>query len=594
MFKIKKQLSCFLLFFILVLFNTLSLSAPLPADEAFALTAQRLNDSTIQAKWNIAEGYHLYKKEISISLNSDNGTVLGQITLPKGIPEHSDVLGDYDIYKNNLTVDIPVMRWGKGNTDIAFNYQGCKESSVCYPPASKIISIPAPALQSSDFITSPTLLSTHSLLKSGNIWLIVASFFVFGIFLSLTPCVLPMIPILVGIIMGHKEIKTLKAFTLSLFYVLGMAVTYTVAGIVTAMIGNSVHSILQNFWVILACSVIFVLLSLSLFGLYELQLPSPVMNKLTKASQKTKKGSYIGVFLMGAISSLIVSPCVSAPLAGALIYIASTGNIFLGGSALFSLSLGMGILLIIAGVTGGKLFLKTGMWMVAIRNFLGVLMLAMAIWLIARVIPIFVTNALWSILLIGVGYYAGALEPHKADSALIRFRKFTAFIIMLSGTLLAVLTLIGHVSPIRLIEPTSSQNSAAPSYDSPFNVVTTAEELQKFIDLAIQEQKPLLIDYYAQWCTSCKEMEETTFKNPDVRQALKSFVAIKADITKNDAESTKLMAKYKVFAPPYFVFLDNKGKEISHAAIAGEVSADYLLKQMNTITSLHTKKTTEK
>lgn len=584
MIKAKNIFLFTLLFSSIVLFNLSA--APLPVDEAFRLTAQRLNDSTIQAQWDIAEGYHLYKSEISISLDNNNGIILGQIILPKGIPEHSQVLGNYDVYKNKLTIDIPVIKWGKSNADIAFNYQGCKDSSVCYPPVTKVFSIAPPPETSFDSISTPTLSSSQQLLKSGNILLILASFFVFGIFLSLTPCVLPMIPILVGIIMGQKEIKTFKAFTLSLFYVLGVAVTYTLAGIITAMLGNSVQSILQNFWVILACSLIFVLLSLSLFGVYELQLPSSIMNKLNKASQKTKKGSYIGVFLMGAISSLIVSPCVSAPLAGALIYIASTGNIFLGGSALFFLSLGMGVLLIIAGITGGKLFLKAGMWMIAIRYFLGILMLAMAIWLVSRVISTSVTNILWSLLLIGVGYYAGAFEPHKGNSAWLRFRKFIAFLILLSGVAFAVKTAIGHISLIRPIGTASSQSSVTTSEDSLFNVVTNIDELQKFIDKAIKEKKPVFIDYYADWCTACKEMDGTTFKNPDVRHALKSFVAIRADITKNDAESVKLRAKYKVFAPPYFVFLDNKGNQLTDASIAGEVKPDELLSQMNIITSL--------
>lgn len=571
---------------ILLLGNSL-LAASLPADEAFKLTAQRMNDSTIQAQWDIADGYHLYKNVISISLDSSNGTLLGQIILPKGIPEHSQVLGNYDVYKNKLTIDIPVIKWGKGKTDIVFTYQGCKESSICYPPATKVLSIAPPFKTSLDSISTPTLSSSQQLLKSGNILLILVSFFIFGIFLSLTPCVLPMIPILVGIIMGHKDIKIFKAFMLSLFYVLGVAVTYTSAGVITAMLGNSVQSILQNFWVILACSLIFVLLSLSLFGVYELQLPSSIMNKLNKISRKTKKGSYVGVFLMGAVSSLIVSPCVSAPLAGSLIYIASTGNIFLGGSALFFLSLGMGVLLIIAGVTGGKLFLKTGMWMVTIRNFLGILMLAMSIWLVSRVITEEITNILWSLLLIGVGYYAGAFETHKDDSALLRFKKFIAFLILLSGLALAILTAIDHIGLIRPIKSSSTQYSITTSEDSLFNVVTSVDELQKFIDQAIKEKKPVFIDYYADWCTACKEMDGTTFKNPDVRHALKSFVVIRADITKNDLFSVKLREKYEVFAPPYFVFLDNKGNQIKDAAMAGEIKPDDLLSQINIITSLY-------
>lgn len=588
MIKVKNLIPVLIILFSLLLLNAFIHASPLPVDEAFKLTVQTVSNSTIQAQWDIAEGYHLYKNEISIALANDNGTILGKIAYPKGIPEHSEALGNYDIYKNKLTVDIPVITWGKGNTNIAFNYQGCKDSSICYPPVTKVIAIAPPLNLPKKSILSPTLTSIQSLLKNDNIFLVLASFFVFGIFLSLTPCVLPMIPILTGIIMGQKDIKTAKAFILSVSYVLGVAVTYTIAGIITVMLGSSIQSILQNFWVILGCSLIFVLLSLSLFGLYELKLPSSFVTRLSKASQKTKKGSLLGVFLMGAVSSLIVSPCVSAPLAGTLIYIASTGNIILGGGALFSLALGMGVLLVIAGVTGGKLFLKAGTWMVSIRYFLGVLMLAMAIWLISRVITDSLTNILWSILLIGVGYFAGAFEPRKGDSPWIKFKKFIAFLILLSGIAFGLKTAIGHTSLIKPIESSVPQSSTIPNDGSLFNVVTNTADLQKYIDKAIAESKPVLIDYYADWCASCKEMDATTFKDPDVRYALRLFVLIRADITKNNADSAALKAKYNVFAPPYIIFLNNKGEPVYDASIAGEVSGDDLLVQLGIISSLYT------
>lgn len=502
-----------LFFFLLPLFFLCS--TPLPVDEAFKLSVEGVSNKAIRAQWDIASGYHLYKDGISILPEAGTGTILGTIVYPNGIREHSNVLGDYDVYKDKLVVDIPITKWGDNNTALIFKYQGCGESSSCYSPVSKLFSIPSPATAENNLF-APTLSSAQKLLENGNILIVFVSFFVFGIFLSLTPCVLPMIPILVGIIMGQKEARAFKAFRLSLLYVLGVAVTYTTVGIFTAVLGKSIQAVFQNFWVILLCSLIFVLLSLSLFGLYELRLPSSVMNKLNNASSKMKGGAYIGVFLMGAISSLVISPCVSAPLAGALIYIASTGNIFLGGSALFSLSLGMGVLLVIAGVTGGKLFLKAGSWMVAVRYFLGVLMLVVAVWLLFRVVPPFVTD--------------------------IMFQQITKSDI--------------------------------------FKVITTPEELQKIIAQAIKENKPVMLDYYADWCPSCKEMDGATFTNPDVRKALKSFVAVRVDITKNDANSEALRKKYNVFLPPYIVFLDNKGSEIKKAAIAGEVSPKDLLAQL--------------
>lgn len=579
--KISFVLTSISLFFFPLVFLR---SALLPADEAFKLSVNRLNNNVIRAQWDIVSGYNLYKDEISILLEKSNGTILGTITYPKGVNEHSTVLGDYDVYKNKLIVDIPVVQWGDGNTELTFKYQGCKESSSCYPPVSKIFLISPPPPQKKDSF-APTLFSARKLLEGGNIAIILMSFFVFGIFLSLTPCVLPMIPILIGIIMGQKNVKPFRSFMLSLTYVFGVAVTYTIAGILTGMLGNSIAPVLQNFWVIFSYSLILVLISLSLFGLYELQLPLSVMNKLNNVSRKIKGGTCLGVFLMGAISSLIVSPCVSAPLAGALVYIASTGNFFLGGSALFSLSLGMGVLLVIAGVTGGKLFIKTGSWMIAVRYFLGILMLVVAIWLLSRVIPQFITNILWAILMIGVGLYMGALEPVKENLPWLKFRRFIAFIIMLLGIVVFLsLFLTGRMIPTAKISEGSASTKALSQQKTVqrgiFNVVTTPEELQKFIDQAIREDKPVMIDYYADWCYSCKEMDDTTFANPDVQHALEEFVVIRADITKNDANSEALRKKYNIFLPPRIVFLDNRGNEIKHATIAGEIGPEDMLKQL--------------
>lgn len=587
MIALKKILFIFISVSLLLLPAFYLCSAPLPVDEAFRLSVERVSNSKIRAQWDIAGGYHLYKNEISILLGNSNETILGTITYPKGIREHSNTLGDYDIYRDKVIIDIPVLQWGNGKTEFIFKYQGCKDSSICYPPVSKVFSIVPPPVSESD-LHFPTLYSAQELLEGGNILVILVSFFVFGIFLSLTPCVLPMIPILIGIIMGQKNVTAFKAFMLSMSYVLGVSATYTIAGIMTAMLGNSVQSVFQNFWAILACSLIFVLLSLSLFGLYELHLPSSIMNKLNNVSGKIKGGSYIGTFLMGSISSLMVSPCVSAPLAGALIYIASTGNLLLGGSALFSLSLGMGVLLVIAGITGGNLFLKSGSWMVAIRYFLGILMLVVAIWLLSRIISHVAINILWAVLIIGIGLYMGALEPVKESSAWLKFRKFIAFLTMLLGIAVFFSTFLKwqgiSISNFSTHEETVTNiPSDLTEKNNMFHIVITPEELQKFINQAVKEQKPLIIDFYADWCISCKEIDAETFTNPDVRDMLKSFIAVRADITKSDDNSAALKKKYNVFAPPYIVFLDNKGNEIKQAAIAGEIGPEDLLKQLKKI-----------
>jgi thioredoxin:protein disulfide reductase len=586
-----------------IAFNISTVAAPLSSDQAFNLHVKRVDSNTINANWKIANNFHLYKDKVSISLADENGTVLGKINYPKGIQKENQILGKYKIYEGNLSINIPVKKWGTGNTNLLFKYQGCKGESMCYPPVSKVIAIAPPAnaslsdastISTSSSFSTPSLSSTQSLLKGGNLFLILGSFFIFGLFLSLTPCVLPMIPILVGLVLGQKDIKTYKAFLLSLSYVMGMAITYAIAGIITALLGNSVQAILQNVYVISACSIIFVLLSLSLFGLYELQLPSFLTNRLNNAAGKTKSGSYLGVFIMGIISSLIISPCVSAPLTGTLIYIATTGNMLLGGSALFVLALGMGVLLLIAGTSGGKFLVKAGGWMQVVRYFLGVVMIAFAIWMLGRVIPATWTDLLYGLLLVGIALYMGAIEP-AGESRMKRFVKMIAFFILIVGVAISIQFFLPNMSNSNTI---SKQNTAQigtaqktvkakTDHEPGFTKITTVKELDQLIAKAKKENKPVIIDYYANWCTDCKEMEVTTFKDLNVQQALKSFVAVQADVTSNNAASRALKKRFKVFGPPYFVFLSPDGKMIEQMSIAGMISAKDLIQHLNIVTTVY-------
>ncbi|MCF7889514.1 MAG: protein-disulfide reductase DsbD [Victivallales bacterium] len=571
----------------------------LPVNEAFNLKVKTEGRSSVKAIWDIESGYLLYKDQMNITVAGNSETELGKIKYPEGIKQHSEVLGDYFVYKNKLKLEIPVEKWGQGKTELLFKYQGCKGKKMCYPPVSKIITLPPPASLNldkeekafSEKFPETEMSSAQQILSEGNFFVIIIGFFVFGLFLSLTPCVLPMVPILVGIILGQKDIKTYKAFTLSVVYVLGMAVTYAIAGVITAMLGSSVQAVFQNFWIVLACCILFVLLALSLFGLYELQLPPALMNRLNKASNKAKGGTYAGVFFMGIISSLIVSPCVSAPLAGTLIYIASTGNIVLGATALFSLAVGMGIILIIAGTTGGKLFLKTGSWMMIVRYFLGVVMLGMAIWLLSRVVSQNVTYFLWGLLLIGVGIYMGAIEP-AGKSPKQKFIKLIAFFIMLTGTGIFLNFFInlnnGSVYMNTTKPETSVKNNIETNEETAglFNVIKTEKQLQKYIKQAQEKNKPIMIDFYADWCTACKEMEQETFSNPSVRRELKNFITLKADVTESNSETRALQKKYNVFGPPYIVFLNPQGKKLNNFSVAGKVDSDKLVNKLDKIKTL--------
>ena len=514
---------------------------------------------------------------------------------PDGIPKKNEIYGKYEEYKGRLVIGIPIIKWGEGETEFILEYQGCQGDLSCFPPVTKIFSITSPdttqsfnsnSVTKDSSIFSPSLSSTTNILENGNLLLVLGAFFVFGLLLSLTPCVLPMIPILLGLIVGQKETTKHKAFFLSLCYVLGMAITYAIAGVITAKIGNSVQSILQNAWVISACSIIFVLLALSLFGLYEIKLPSALLNKLNNTANKTKSGSYIGVFVMGIISSLIVSPCVSAPLAGTLIYIASTGNALIGGSALFALALGMGVLLIVAGTSGGKLLLKSGGWMQTIKYLLGIVMIALAIWMLERIIPSRWGNMLYGLLLIGSSIFIEAIKPVRQNNWK-RFIKMIAFFVLVAG-----LGLVFSFFWPTASTPQSKPHQSTAKYTDKafvFTKVTTFAEMKKLISMAKKEQKPVIIEYYADWCTICKEMEQTTFKDSRVRDSLKPFVTIKADVTKNDEDSRKMKEKYGVFAPPYIVFLDANGNEVRQMATAGKINADKLNQKLQKILSKHTR-----
>ena len=619
MFKIQQhgwemRKTIFILTLLVCIFMLCSFQAkaePLLVEQAFKFSMKAVNSNKLEAVWDIAKGFHLYKFSLEISVANKNGTKLGKIVYPKGIPKEDNIYGKHQVYDELLVVNVPVVKWGRGETEFVVKYQGCEGSLRCYPPNTEVVLIEAPGdnghsnlISQTDLVEelnyfsflTPSLSSTKTMLEGGNILLILGSFFIFGIFLSLTPCVLPMIPILLGLIMGQRDAKKIQAFFLSLSYVFGMAITYAIAGMITAVLGNSVQSILQNVWVISACSLLFVLLSLSLFGLYEIQLPSFLLSRLSNTANKTKSGSYVGVFFMGVISSLIVSPCVSAPLAGTLIYIASTGNVLLGGSALFVLALGMGILLVVAGTSGGKLLLKSGGWMLSVRYLLGIVMIAFAIWMLGRVIPSDWTNMLYGMLLIGTAIYMGAIDPVE-QSRWKRFVKMIAFFILVLG--IGIVFRFSNTN-MTLSRTNTAQVSALPTgsqvtadneethENSVFTRVTTIEQMDKLIDKANEEHKPVMIDYYADWCATCKKMEETTFKNANIKSTLQSFVAIQADITKNNADSTAMKKKYGIFAPPHIVFLAPDGKEVSELSIAGDVNANDLNQKLKMILSVYT------
>jgi thiol:disulfide interchange protein DsbD len=450
--------------------------------------------------------------------------------------------------------------------------------------------VPVVAPDTTD-VTSPQAEQNDSsrigaLFKGGSFWLIMASFFGFGLLLALTPCVFPMIPILSGIIVGQGHALTKsRAFVLSLAYVLGMAITYAAVGVAAGMSGTLLSAALQNAWVLGGFALIFVALAFSMFGFYEMQMPSVIQSRFTEASNRVGGGGPLGVFVMGALSAVIVGPCVAAPLAGALLYIGQSGDVVLGGSALFSLALGMGAPLLLVGVSAGALLPRAGAWMEAVKRFFGVLLLGMAIWLISPVIPAEVHMLLWAGLLIVSSMYMRAIDPlpHTA-SGYAKFWKGVGVVALIVGVALLVGALAGSrdmLQPLSGLRAASAEAKAAGMESLKFERVKSVAELESRLKQA--SGKAVMLDFYADWCVSCKELERFTFGDAKVQARLSDVVLLQADVTANSEDDKALLKKFGLFGPPGIVFFDKNGKELSNSRVIGYVPPEKFLVTLDAI-----------
>src|SRR6266540_2216018 len=416
-------------------------------------------------------------------------------------------------------------------------------------------------------------------LESGRLWAVMAVFFGAGLLLTFTPCVLPMIPILSGIIVGEgREVTRRRAFLLSLAYVFGMAVTYTAIGVGAALSGSLLSAALQNAWVLGAFAAIFVLLALSMFGFYELQLPASWNARLADASNRLSGGRWGAVGLTGVLSAAIVSPCVVAPLAGALLYIAQTRDTLLGGAALFSMAIGMGAPLVLVGVSGGMLLPKAGEWMRAVKQFFGVLLLAVAVWIIAPVIPVAVQMLLWAALLVGSGVFLGALEPLPIGaSGWVRLWKALGVLALLAGVAQGIGAFSGARDPLRPLAGIFSESTESQK-PLPFETVKTLAGLDARLKTA---DKVAMLDFYADWCVSCKEMERFTFSDPQVQARLGRMALLRADVTANTADDKALLRRFRLFGPPGIVFFDANGREIEGLRVIGYQPPEKFIKSLD-------------
>ena len=570
--------------------------ALLRPDEAFRLSLEPGPDNTLVARYTIAPGYYLYRDKLTLRIREPVGVALDTLRLPKADEKDDPFFGKTFVYHQSFTASARLLGLPEGTTRLAVEavYQGCNEKQgVCYPPIEKLLHLEvkgttlaaAPVEQPGSAASAAPVAEDTSeagqitaLLKGGNYWLVIGTFFLLGLGLSLTPCVFPMIPILSGIIVGQgKDITKMRGFLLSAAYVLGMAITYAIAGVLAGLSGTLISNALQNPWALGLGAAIFVALALSMFGFYELQMPSFLQSRFTEASNRIKGGNLPGVFAMGAISALIVGPCVAAPLAGALLYIGQTGDLVLGGTALFMLALGMGVPLLLIGVSAGTLLPRAGGWMDAVKKFFGVLMIAVAIWLISPLISDIVQMMLWAALLIISSVYLKAMDslpPHA--SGWQRFWKGVGIMALVAGIGLLLGAMGGSrdlLQPLQVYK--SSEGSAQGSRNElKFTVVKDMAAL----DAAIQAAKGryVMLDFYADWCVSCKELERFTFSDPRVQARLKDVVLLKADVTANRPEDKALLKRFTLFGPPGIIFFDKEGREVPYRVIGFEPPDKFL------------------
>lgn len=585
----------------------------LPAEEAFQFEALVDDPETLALRWQIAPGTYLYRDEIKLSLENAPEVRLGEYELPPAEIKPDTVrpdgtIGDVAIYHGEVTLEVPLLRGSKAATEITLiaRYQGCAERGICYPPITDRLPLSLPEATSTvNLAQAPDRGSEPSVgdanapgervseqdqiaarLADAGIFGAIAIFFGLGLLLAFTPCVFPMIPILSGIIAGQGDkITTRQAFMLSLAYVLAMALTYAIVGVIAGLFGANLQATFQNVWVLAAFAAIFVALALSMFGFYELQLPSALQTKLTELSNKQEGGTLTGAAIMGALSALIVGPCVAPPLMGALIFIGKTGDAVLGFFALLGLGLGMGAPLLAIGTSAGKLLPRAGAWMDAVKAVFGVLLLAVAVLLVERVLPAAVAMLLWGLLLISSGVYLGALTQLGPDcGGWSKLWKSLGVALLIYGTLMLVGAAAGGrdtIQPLRGLMPAGGGHSAAAAHPE-FKRIKTVDDLDQAVAEAAAQGKPVMLDFYADWCVSCKEMERYTFPDPAVQQAMQRYVLLQADVTANDAADKALMQeRFGIPGPPAMMFFDREGNEQRGWRLVGFVPADEFAAHLN-------------
>ncbi len=578
----------------------------LDPEQAFKLRAELNNANAVTLHWDIAKGYKLYRDQIIIRVENGNARI-AKASLPKGITFNDPTTSEkVEIYHDKLDVEVPLLN-ANGPLTLSVGYQGCAEDGLCYPPVTKLIKVepdkpgalsiggeedttaviaatpstPIPASNENEESPKSDLSLIASTLAGGSLWKVSLAFLVFGLLLSFTPCVLPMVPILSSIIVGEGEVTRRRSFLMALAYCLGLALVYTVLGIAAGLAGEGLSGALQKPWVVVMFALLLVLLSLSMFDLYQLQMPASLQNKLGKASGGLKRGRFFGVFFMGALSALIVGPCVAAPLAGTLVYISQTHDLLLGGLALFSMAMGMSVPLLLVGLSAGSLLPKAGAWMVSVKYLFGLLLIAVALWMVSPILLAPVVMLLWGAFAILCSVFLGVFDASPGKSTVgQRFGKALGLVLFIIGSIEIVGVASGSTNVLEPLSNIRGETAAVGGEKKKisFTRIKTVAELDQAL---LTTTTPVMLDFYADWCLSCKEMDKFTFHDPTVMAQLKSMTLLQVDVTANTADDLALMKRFGLFGPPGIIFFDRTGKEIPDSKVAGFLGAVLFLDHIN-------------
>ena len=580
----------------------------LDPEVAFKLAARAVDERTVEVSYSVAPGYYLYREQFKFAAN---GATLGEPVLPAGKTKFDETFQKtVETYRDAVRIAIPVTQ-AAGRFQLTVTNQGCADKGLCYPPQQRAIEVDlagfggggsarvmassetgvaSPGGAAAAATTVPPGSSTYAAdapgidlaLRSGELWTVVGVFFAAGLLLSLTPCVLPLLPILSSIIVGHDAaVSRQRGFALALSYSLGMALVYTAFGVAAGLAGEGLAAVLQQPWVLVLFAAGLMALSLSMFGVYELQLPSVLTGRLSNVAQRLPGGRFAAVFAVGGLSALIVSPCVAAPLAGALVYLSQTRDVWLGGTALFSLAAGMSVPLLLMGASAGALLPRAGPWMDEIKRFFGILLLGVALWTVQSVLPAALGLALWGALAIGAAVMLvsnGGGRSSRAAHGLV-LRRSIAAVLVACGLLQLTGAASGGSDPLQPLVHLRGAGPSAVALKPAFAAVRTVAELDHAL---LTAGRPVMLDFYADWCVSCKEMERFTFTDPVVQTRLAGALLLKADVTANNENDRALLKRFNLFGPPGTIFFDRQGRELPAARIVGYQDAARFLQTLHT------------